>query len=112
MTSEIIRHTFEDFFDFHLHLLGHFPAEAGVVAPSNTSDGKVATKIIPDLPCQKIFVSYDTAKVRVPQLQAYMEVIGNFIMHMFGDFVHLNLRLCTIGNHCSPSKSLKVAFGA
>ncbi|TPX38315.1 hypothetical protein SmJEL517_g00307 [Synchytrium microbalum] len=71
-TTDTIHHTFEDFFDFHLHLLGHFPEEAGVVAGS---DGTSKFKIIPDLPCQKIFVSLDTAKQRVPQLQTYMEAI-------------------------------------
>ncbi|TPX30848.1 hypothetical protein SeMB42_g07856 [Synchytrium endobioticum] len=76
-TAATIRHTFDDFFDFHLHLLGHFPAESGFITPSNVTAvvGHVATKIIPDLPCQKIFVSYDTAKLRMPQLQAYMEAI-------------------------------------
>ncbi|KAJ3020230.1 Rho guanine nucleotide exchange factor 4 [Thoreauomyces humboldtii] len=94
-----IRHTYDDFFDLHMQLIGHFPEEAGVrivAAPHGTSDGTQGDssspdvveampgawntnagprRIIPELPGQMMFVSEAAAKGRVPLLQNYLQSI-------------------------------------
>ncbi|KAI8999847.1 hypothetical protein BC832DRAFT_563834 [Gaertneriomyces semiglobifer] len=90
-----IRHTYEDFFDFHMQLIGHFPEEAGVrvkllqqhqqpeaitddsgeqhFMPGAWTEGP--KRIIPELPGQMMFVSEAAAKGRVGQLQEYIQAI-------------------------------------
>jgi hypothetical protein len=58
--------TFEDFFDFHIQLLGHFPAEAGINSSS---------RIIPDIPGQVMFVSESLALERKRMLTDYLKVL-------------------------------------
>ncbi|KAJ3116908.1 Myosin 10A, isoform D [Phlyctochytrium bullatum] len=89
----IIQHTYEDFFDFHLQLIGHFPEEAGVgtgagggkggvfkqgSAGSTSDDGEAggkAKRIIPELPGQMMVVSEAVAKTRLEMLQTYVESV-------------------------------------
>ncbi|KAJ3216189.1 Myosin 10A, isoform D [Dinochytrium kinnereticum] len=78
--SAVIHHTFEDFFDFHLQLLGHFPEEAGLQIRRFSSEGESesplsSNRIIPELPCQMMFVSEAVAKTRIGQLQEYIQAI-------------------------------------
>ncbi|TPX67259.1 hypothetical protein SpCBS45565_g03905 [Spizellomyces sp. 'palustris'] len=82
-----IRHTYDDFFDFHMQLIGHFPEEAGVRVglmqkdstgelesmPGAWSEGP--RRIIPELPGQMMFVSEAAAKGRMAQLQDYIQCI-------------------------------------
>ncbi|KAI8822521.1 PX domain-containing protein [Fimicolochytrium jonesii] len=84
-----IRQTYEDFFDLHMQLIGHFPEEAGVrVAPmrsrgDSTSEVEAMPggwsegpkRIIPELPGQMMFVSEAAAKGRMAQLQSYIQAI-------------------------------------
>ncbi|KAJ3211735.1 Myosin 10A, isoform D [Dinochytrium kinnereticum] len=77
----IIQHTYEDFFDFHLQLIGHFPEEAGVssgkkdVAFKSLPDNEAGSKrIIPELPGQMMVVSEAVAKTRIDMLQSYIQV--------------------------------------
>ena len=66
--------SFNDFFELHLLLLGHFPEEAGIV--SNYKDGAATPqRILPELPCQMMFVSESVANARLQQLQTYIDVI-------------------------------------
>ncbi|KAI8847553.1 Phox homologous domain-containing protein [Chytridium lagenaria] len=80
--TAVIHHTFEDFFDFHVQLLGHFPEEAGLQIRrySTESDGDSVSsqgtgRIIPEMPCQMMFVSEAVAKARIGQLQEYIQAI-------------------------------------
>ncbi|KAJ3035718.1 hypothetical protein HDV00_003479 [Rhizophlyctis rosea] len=80
--TSIIRHTYEDFFDFHLKLLGHFPAEGGVAlhhhpreGDSSDVGGSGSGKLIPELPMQTMYVSDTVAKARIVGLQVYIEGI-------------------------------------
>ncbi|KAJ3118691.1 Rho guanine nucleotide exchange factor 4 [Phlyctochytrium bullatum] len=81
-----VHHTFEDYFDMHLQLIGHFPEEAGLslrkfARPESGSEEKetgaaqASTRIIPELPCQMMFVSEAVAKARIGQLQDYINAI-------------------------------------
>ncbi|KAJ3270899.1 bud emergence protein 1, partial [Borealophlyctis nickersoniae] len=92
--SSLIRHTYEDFFDFHLRLLGHFPQEAGLRVGLGLHDTTVPAqkRIIPELPGQMMFVSEAVAKNRVGGLQNYIESIlalppkisrSPLVMHFF-----------------------------
>jgi hypothetical protein len=85
-TFTLIRHTFEDFFDFHLQLIGHFPEESGLqVRPNRNNNNNnnethststtTPTRIIPELPAQMMFVSEAVAKSRVGPLQDYIKNI-------------------------------------
>ncbi|KAJ3106972.1 Myosin 10A, isoform D [Phlyctochytrium planicorne] len=80
----IVQHTYEDFFDFHLQLIGHFPEEAGLVnkkdafgknQSSTTEDEGKSKRIIPELPGQMMVVSEAVAKTRIDMLQDYVEAI-------------------------------------
>ena len=65
--------SFNDFFELHLLLLGHFPEEAGIV--SNYKEGAPSPqRILPELPCQMMFVSEAVAEARLNQLQTYVDV--------------------------------------
>ena len=65
--------SFNDFFELHLLLLGHFPEEAGIV--SNYKDGApTPMRILPELPCQMMVVSEAVAEARLNQLQTYIDV--------------------------------------
>lgn len=70
-----IYNTFEDFFDLHLQLLGHFPVEAGAAASSNVVRSPNDKRIIPDLPSQMMFVTYEVARTRGVALQTYIDAI-------------------------------------
>ncbi|KAI8833753.1 hypothetical protein BC829DRAFT_407635 [Chytridium lagenaria] len=82
----IVQHTYEDFFEFHLQLIGHFPEEAGVAkkeggfkGPSAQvakveEDGKIK-RIVPELPGQMMVVSEAVAKTRIEMLQNYIQAI-------------------------------------
>ncbi|KAJ3410974.1 Myosin 10A, isoform D [Chytridiales sp. JEL 0842] len=67
-TYSLVHHTFDDFFDFHLQLIGHFPEEAGLHL-HQTSE---SARIIPELPAQMMFVSETVAKSRTGALQEYV----------------------------------------
>ncbi|KAJ3223727.1 hypothetical protein HK099_000747 [Clydaea vesicula] len=67
-SENTVRHTYDEFFDFHMNLLGHFPEEAGV-APLN---GEKKDRIIPELPGQMMFVSENAAQGRMILLQQYV----------------------------------------
>ena len=67
--SYVIFQTFDDYFDFHLQLLGHFPTEAGINSSS---------RIIPDIPVQAMFVSESLAIERKRLLNQYMKVRSDF----------------------------------
>ncbi len=69
-----IRHTYDDFFDLHLQLIGNFPEEAGVSVGFSRNSGSVTRRIIPDLPAQMMFVSEAIARNRIPRLQEYINV--------------------------------------
>jgi hypothetical protein len=69
--QESISRSYDDFFEFHLQLIGNFPGEAGV-----TVCGVVQERIIPDLPGQLMYVSDKAARDRIPLLQEYIEVRG------------------------------------
>ncbi|KAJ3273942.1 Rho guanine nucleotide exchange factor 4 [Terramyces sp. JEL0728] len=66
----IVYHTFDDFFDLHLQLIGHFPDAAGI----KTSDNAVSQRILPELPAQMMFVSEAVAQARILQLQVYIDI--------------------------------------
>ncbi|KAJ3334259.1 Myosin 10A, isoform D [Blyttiomyces sp. JEL0837] len=77
-TYSIIYHTFEDFVDFHLQLIGHFPEEAGLqLRPSlpNQTGDNAPQRIIPELPGQMMFVSEAVAKARIGLLQEYAKAV-------------------------------------
>jgi hypothetical protein len=73
----IVHHTYDDFFDLHLQLIGNFPEEAGVSIGffNKNNTNKVTRRIIPDLPAQMMFVSEAIAKSRVMGLQEYINTI-------------------------------------
>lgn len=79
--ASTIYHTYEDFFDFHLKLLGHFPEEAGLSVGGSTlkqnSKGEIIipSRIIPDLPGQMMYVSDALATSRIGLLQEYLKEI-------------------------------------
>ncbi|ORX44302.1 hypothetical protein BCR36DRAFT_127473 [Piromyces finnis] len=76
-----VHHTYDDFFDLHLQLIGNFPEEAGVsLGFSNKNSNSVSRRIIPDLPAQMMFVSEATARNRISGLQEYI----NTILHLPG----------------------------
>lgn len=68
-TEGVIGHTYDEFFEFHMQLLGHFPAEAGLAV-----NGETRQRIIPELPGQMMFVSEKIAQDRVAPLQQYVAV--------------------------------------
>jgi hypothetical protein len=72
--------SFEDFYELHLKLLGHFPEEAGIRTGTIPIEGQQNenTRILPELPCQMMFVSEAVAQTRLTQLQGYVDV--NFIL--------------------------------
>ncbi|KAI8909962.1 hypothetical protein DFJ77DRAFT_433167 [Powellomyces hirtus] len=89
-----IHHTYDDFFDLHMQLIGHFPEEAGVGGSAaharadsadvdmpggwNSAAAAVTSKakrIIPELPGQMMFVSEAAAKARIAGLQSYIQAI-------------------------------------
>jgi len=70
-----VRHTYDDFFDLHLQLIGNFPEEAGVSVGFNKNNGTVTRRIIPDLPAQMMFVSEAIARSRISRLQEYINTI-------------------------------------
>ena len=76
--SRKILRKFDDFFELHLNLLGHFPEAAGGRSTSlrNLSDpnAKPADRILPELPAQMMFVSETVAAQRMMQLQDYISV--------------------------------------
>ncbi|KAJ3189570.1 Myosin 10A, isoform D [Irineochytrium annulatum] len=72
----LIHHTYEDFFDLHLNLLGHFPEEAGTQIRNDGEGTTITTttnRIIPELPGQMMFVSEAVAKSRMATLQGYVQ---------------------------------------
>ncbi|KAJ2998811.1 Rho guanine nucleotide exchange factor 4 [Globomyces sp. JEL0801] len=71
-----ITHTFEDFFDLHLQLLGHFPEAAGIKT-SEVVGQKANVRILPELPAQMMFVSEVVAQGRMSQLQTYIDILLN-----------------------------------
>ncbi|KAG4093594.1 hypothetical protein H8356DRAFT_999970 [Neocallimastix lanati (nom. inval.)] len=72
----IIHHTYDDFFDLHLQLIGNFPEEAGVsIGFNKNNNGKISRRIIPDLPAQMMFVSEAIARSRITRLQEYINTI-------------------------------------
>ncbi|KAJ3070680.1 Myosin 10A, isoform D [Podochytrium sp. JEL0797] len=73
-TYSVIHQTFEDFVDFHMSLVAQFPEDAGVQSVLAGS-GVPATRIIPELPPQMMFVSEAVAKLRINQLQAYSKSV-------------------------------------
>ncbi|KAI8807074.1 Phox homologous domain-containing protein [Cladochytrium replicatum] len=79
ITSETneIRHTYEDFFDFHLQLIGHFPEEAGVRIGllRHDSPQESTKRLIPQLPGQIMFVTDAVAKSRISPLQEYLKAV-------------------------------------
>ncbi|KAJ3125743.1 Myosin 10A, isoform D [Nowakowskiella sp. JEL0407] len=72
-----IKQTYEDFFDFHIQLIGHFPEEAGVRIGLRAESEATSPqrRIIPDLPGQMMFVSEQIAKQRIQLLQEYIKSI-------------------------------------
>ncbi|KAI9097060.1 Phox homologous domain-containing protein [Phlyctochytrium arcticum] len=81
-----IRQTYDDFFDFHMQLIGHFPEEGGVRAglTKQNSEGvnsmpggwsEAPKRIIPELPGQMMFVSEAAAQGRVALLHDYIQAI-------------------------------------
>ncbi|KAI9201937.1 uncharacterized protein BJ171DRAFT_601297 [Polychytrium aggregatum] len=95
-SGHIIYHTYDDFFSFHMCLIGHFPMEAGLSLealgqkrlvshlndhssqPEKTAgihtqvSQSPGRRIIPDLPGQVMFVSEAMAKNRIGLLQEYI----------------------------------------
>lgn len=100
----IIFLTYEDFFEFHLQLLFHFPEEAGTTSSVNAlsssafnadifvkrnlsksisslqsetkgTEDPTHERVLPDLPIQMMFVSGKVAKERMETLQTYLQVI-------------------------------------
>ncbi len=69
VTSREISHTFDEFFNFHLQLLGHFPEEAGLGLKEDKTE-----RVLPELPGQMMFVSEAVAKNRRTQLEEYLMV--------------------------------------
>ena len=76
--TKIIFCTFEDFFDFHMQLLGHFPEESGM---------KGHERIIPDLPSQIMFVSESLAIARIKMLQEYLDAVLSLPFKISRSFV-------------------------
>jgi RNA 3'-terminal phosphate cyclase len=90
-TYQILK-TFDDFFELHLGLIGHFPECAGIVVENTSSrfgvslHSTVATnvqqvnpnaqshRILPQLPQQMMFVSEQFAQGRITSLQEYINV--------------------------------------
>ncbi|KAJ3260020.1 Rho guanine nucleotide exchange factor 4 [Boothiomyces macroporosus] len=66
----IVYHTFDDFFDLHLQLIGHFPDAAGI----KTADNVSTQRILPELPAQMMFVSEAVAQARILQLQTLISL--------------------------------------
>ncbi|KAJ3307215.1 Myosin 10A, isoform D [Kappamyces sp. JEL0829] len=71
----VISKRFEDFFELHMQLLGHFPESAG---RSNSSsqihlEAPMEERILPELPAQMMFVSETVAMGRIPVLQTYLD---------------------------------------
>ena len=60
-----IQRTFDEFFDLHMQLIGHFPEEAGISA--------IESRVLPDLPPQLMFVSEAVAQTRAVLLQSYLD---------------------------------------
>ncbi|KAI8916449.1 hypothetical protein BC831DRAFT_499483 [Entophlyctis helioformis] len=94
----LIQRTFDNFFDLHLQLVGHFPEAAGIstgaevirattttattaaASPASGAGGGQAgqppvKRILPELPGQMMFVSEAAARARTVQLQAYLDVL-------------------------------------
>ncbi|KAI9141017.1 hypothetical protein BKA69DRAFT_469474 [Paraphysoderma sedebokerense] len=79
-------HTFDDFFDFHLQLIGHFPEEAGlnvhnlITLPKSLHSGHSSAdttekpRIIPEFPPQMMMVNDAIARARLLKLQEYLNV--------------------------------------
>jgi hypothetical protein len=80
-TYQIQKH-FDDFFELHLNLLGHFPECAGIVVEptakfgslSNSSTNVSEQRILPQLPQQMMYVSEQIASSRINTLQIYINV--------------------------------------
>jgi PX domain len=76
--SRKILRKFDDFFELHLNLLGHFPEAAGGRSTSlrnlSDPDQKPTERILPELPAQMMFVSETVAAQRMTQLQDYISV--------------------------------------
>jgi hypothetical protein len=80
-----ITKSFDDFFELHLNLLGHFPECAGIVIDSSQSKvgfakskemkGSEQQRILPQLPQQMMFVSEQVASSRISTLQVYIDVL-------------------------------------
>lgn len=68
-----IEQAYDDFFEFHMQLIGHFPQEGGVSLSVN--NGSSSQRIIPELPGQMMFVSEASARGRVPLLQEYISQV-------------------------------------
>ncbi|KAI8907800.1 hypothetical protein EDD86DRAFT_208149 [Gorgonomyces haynaldii] len=71
-------HNFEEFFELHLQLLGHFPDAAGIKAREDvlSKDIVPVKRILPELPVQMMHVSEAVAVSRLRPLQEYMDVLG------------------------------------
>lgn len=82
-----IYRTYENFFDLHLNLIGTFAIDAGVTSPlhnRHTEDSSdtghlgplrknPADRLLPPLPCQMMVVTCETARMRIPLLQRYID---------------------------------------
>lgn len=74
----LVQKTFDEYFDFHIQLIGHFPEEAGLRLGNSTSNSP--SRIIPELPGQMMFVSESVAKARIAQLQDYTRVKNHLVL--------------------------------
>ncbi|RKO95750.1 hypothetical protein CXG81DRAFT_2336, partial [Caulochytrium protostelioides] len=70
-TPRTIYLAFEDLFDFHLQLIGHFPEECGQA----TSRGSAETRPPLQFPGQVIHITEAVAYARIAGLQTYLTTI-------------------------------------
>jgi PX domain len=72
-----ISRNFDNFFELHMQLLGHFPDAAGIASHSDLllKDPNNKDRILPQLPVQMMYVSDAVALARLSQLQDYLNVI-------------------------------------
>lgn len=68
-----IGRTFDDFFEMHLQLLGHFP-DAGGVEAAILQKTQTAARILPFIPVQMMHVTESVAIARIRELQTYIDV--------------------------------------
>jgi hypothetical protein len=64
------RKTFDEIFELHLNLMGHFPEEAGVAGFKTSGN-----RIIPEIPPQIMYVTEAVALSRIKLIQEYFDVI-------------------------------------